>query len=183
MKSRKARIDLGADAEDRLLTRGAQPQVPVIHEEVGAVLLGRDRIGSGDRDQLDRAQPHLDAAGRARVGAQRRRAPSTADSWVEPLARLPVLRDETSFTPATHCITPAAVADHQELDLSARAPVSHPSPQLDLGADVSQRVPDPIHGPEEGSGTRRRALRVPVLGDPCRYRRGPGGGGGGSRNG
>ena len=36
--------DLGADAQDRRLARGAQPQVAMLHQEVDAVLLGRDRV-------------------------------------------------------------------------------------------------------------------------------------------
>jgi hypothetical protein len=47
--------------------RRAQPQVTVIHQEVGAVLLGRDRIRLGDRDHRDPLEPQLDAARGTRV--------------------------------------------------------------------------------------------------------------------
>ena len=56
------RDDLGADAQDRLLARRAQPQVAVIHQEVDAVLLGRDRVLRGDEHRGQPGDLQLEAA-------------------------------------------------------------------------------------------------------------------------
>ena len=64
--------DLVAHAQDGVLAPAAQPQVPVVHQEIDAVLFGRDRIRLGlghalhDFDVLD---IHLVAARRALLGA------------------------------------------------------------------------------------------------------------------
>ncbi len=57
---------------DGVLPVGSQPQVPVVHQEIDAVLLGRDRIGIAFRDalhDLGAFHIHLKAAGGARLGA------------------------------------------------------------------------------------------------------------------
>ena len=61
-----------AHANDGVLALAAQPQVAVVHQKVGAMLLGRDRIRVAFRHALHHfqvLQVHLEAAGRALVGA------------------------------------------------------------------------------------------------------------------
>ena len=64
--------DLGADAQDGGLARRAHPEMAVLHQEIDAVLLERDRIrvGLGNAlDDLDIFDVELEAARRALVGA------------------------------------------------------------------------------------------------------------------
>ncbi len=64
--------DFGADAEDGGLARGADPEVAVLHEEVGAMLFEGDGVGIvfGDAlDDLDVLDVELVTAGGAFVGA------------------------------------------------------------------------------------------------------------------
>ena len=61
-----------AHADDGVLALAAQPQVAVVHQEIDAVLLGRDGIRVGFRHALHHFQVlhvHLVAAGRALFGA------------------------------------------------------------------------------------------------------------------
>ena len=64
--------DLGPDAEDGGLARGADPEMAMLHEEVDAVLLEGDGVGVGlgdALDDLDVFDVELEAAGGALVGA------------------------------------------------------------------------------------------------------------------
>ena len=63
---------LVADPQDGVLAPAAQPQVPVVHQEVDAVVLGRDGVRIGLRNALDHLQVldiQLVAARRAGFGA------------------------------------------------------------------------------------------------------------------
>ncbi len=64
--------DLGANPQDRRLPRRAQPEMAMLHQELDAVLLGRDGIRIVRIDALQNlriADVHLVAAGSALVGA------------------------------------------------------------------------------------------------------------------
>ena len=63
-------LDLVADREDRALPRAAEPEVPVVEQEVDAVLLRLDRVvRRAVADDRERFDAELEAAGRARIGA------------------------------------------------------------------------------------------------------------------
>jgi hypothetical protein len=57
-----------ADAQDRLLALGADPEVPPVEQEVDPVLLRRDRVVVRRADDLDALDVDLVAARRALVG-------------------------------------------------------------------------------------------------------------------
>ena len=64
--------DFGADAQDGCLALRAQPEMAVLHQEVDAVLFGRDRIRSRFRHalhDLDVGDVEFIAAGSALIGA------------------------------------------------------------------------------------------------------------------
>src|SRR5208337_984322 len=64
--------DLGTNAEDGGLARGADPEMAMLHEEIDAMLLERDgiRVGLGDAlDDLEVFDIELVTAGGALVGA------------------------------------------------------------------------------------------------------------------
>ena len=112
----------------------------MVHEEIGAVLLGRDRVGLGDRHHLEAPKTHLDPARGAGVGAQHA-LDDHRRLLGEPGAFLP--RGGRQVLDAGHALHhAAAVADHQELDLPARAPMNHPAAQLDGLAHVGRRIRD-----------------------------------------
>ncbi len=56
-------LHLGPDLEPRSLLGGAQPEVPVIQEELDPVLLGLDRVFGAGPQEPDLAQPHLESPG------------------------------------------------------------------------------------------------------------------------
>src|SRR5690606_38976110 len=60
--------DAVADAHDGPLPLAPQPQVPVVHEELDAVRLRRDRVVLGAAEQLDGRRPDLEAADLPLVG-------------------------------------------------------------------------------------------------------------------
>ena len=71
-KSRAASDDLGANAQDRALAGRANPEMAMLHQEVDAVLLERDRIRIVFRDllhDLNVGDVEFEAAGRALIGA------------------------------------------------------------------------------------------------------------------
>ena len=148
--------DLGAHAQDRLLARRTQPQVAVIHQEVGAVLLGSDRIALGHRDHAHRLKPHLDAPGGARVRAQDA-ADHERGLLGEAVTRLPLLRRQ--ILDSGHALHhPGPVPHQQELDLAARPSVREPAPQLDGAARMRGCVPD--RDPGQGARGVRGAHEV-----------------------
>ena len=117
--------DLVADAEDRLLARRADPQVAVIHQEVDAVLLRRDRIVLRFSDDLEAGDVDLVAAGRARVGAGR------AGHRQRRLLRQVIGAAERLFADCRlrHDALDEAgpVAQRQEVNLAARPAVVQPA--------------------------------------------------------
>ena len=66
--------DGGADAEDGGLARGADPEVAMLHEEVGAVFFGRDGVGRVGRGRGGRCRGRRRRA-RSRRGRGGRRGP------------------------------------------------------------------------------------------------------------
>ena len=61
----------GANAQDRGLARRANPEMPVVQQEIDAVLFQLDRIGRVVRDALhdfDRGDLNFESAGRALIG-------------------------------------------------------------------------------------------------------------------
>ncbi len=120
--------DFGAHAQDRRLALRAQPEVAVLHQEVGAVLFGRDRIGVGlghALHDLDVRDVEFVAAGGALVGADfafddDARFLREALDGVEDFRRDGVLRD--------YALDDAdAVAELGEKELAAFAEVVEPS--------------------------------------------------------
>ena len=64
--------DGGPDAQDGGLARCAHPEMAMLHEEVCAMLLGRDGVGCGFGDEVDDFEVldvELEAGGGARIGA------------------------------------------------------------------------------------------------------------------
>ena len=62
---------LRADAQDRRLARRANPEMPVVQQEIDAVLFELNRVGSVVRNALhhfDRGDLNFEPAGRALVG-------------------------------------------------------------------------------------------------------------------
>src|SRR5690606_23604840 len=61
-------LDLVPHAQDGLLLPGAEPEVPVVEEEIDAVYLGLDRVVVGGADDREVGDTHLEATRRAVVG-------------------------------------------------------------------------------------------------------------------
>ncbi len=129
--------DFGAQTEDRGLARRADPEMAVLHEEVDAVLLGRDGVGIGLGDflqDLHVGNVEFEAAGGALVGADfafddHARFLRQALEGVEGFGRDGVLGDNTlNLT--------AAVTEDWEQKLSALAQVIQPSANGDRLAFV-----------------------------------------------
>ena len=96
-----------AHADDGVLALAAQPQMPVVHQELDAVILGRDRIRIGLRHPLHHLQifhVHLVAADSALLGANLA-GDQDDDSWVRFLIVSNSASGSALFT-ATHCIRP-----------------------------------------------------------------------------
>ncbi len=116
--------DLVTHLGDRHLPSAPQPEVPVLKEKLGAVLLGLNRELGTHSEDLQIAHVHLVATGRARLGAHRARERHRGllGQRGEPLPD--GLRH---FLAGQHPLQVAgAVADDDERDLSAGADVAHP---------------------------------------------------------
>src|SRR5437667_314059 len=117
----------------------AQPQVPVLEQEGGAVLLGRDREILARPEDRHVGGRELDTPRRPRVGAHQ---PRHLDGRLlrEPAERLPggvgdILLGED------HLQVTRAVAQHHERDLAARARGHHPAAHEDRAApEARQRL-------------------------------------------
>ncbi len=135
------RHDLGAYAQDRVLSLAPQPQVTVVHQEVDAVFLGRDGVLLGrDPDDLERLHLQLVLALAFRVrlhgpGDHQRGLLGQRARLLEEGGAHVSLGDD----PLDH---PGAVTDLEELDLLAAAPVVEPTPERDLLADVLCQIFD-----------------------------------------
>ena len=135
-----------ADAEDRPRALGAEPQVAARQEEVGAVLLGGDRVlgwrPGGPRPPLTaeisnppgaRVVRACTSPGEREAGLLPRRRPISSNDASSPTT-LPF------FSDALH--EAGAVAEVEEVDLPLRGPIVDPAAELDGGADVLAEVFD-----------------------------------------
>src|SRR5262249_25516199 len=133
---------LGANAQHRVLTTRAQPQVAVLEQEPGAVLLGRDReLGRRCVQHAEVAAAELVADGRALVGADGARHLERAL-----LRKMIGAREDLDG----HVVLPhdaldgaAAVPELQEVNLPARASCGEPAAERDALALVRADVLDP----------------------------------------
>jgi hypothetical protein len=113
------------DPHDRGLPGAPEPQVSVLEQKIGAVLLGLDGELRGRADQLDPTPGDLVAGGSARV-LPNHAADLDAGLVAESLRRLPagsvhlVLREHDLHLPG-------AVAQDDEEDLPARPMLPHPA--------------------------------------------------------
>src|SRR5256885_1380872 len=127
---------------DRHLAAAAQPQVPVLEQEGGAVLFWRDWEVVARPEDLQVGGRELDAAGRARVDAHHARH---LDGRLlrEPGERLPGRIRDVLF--GEHDLQIArAVAQRHERDLAARARGHHPAAHPDRAAPEPRQRLDPM---------------------------------------
>ncbi len=131
--------DLGPDAEDGVLFRGPEPEMAVLHQERGAVLLERDRVFRGDLDDLELGHGQLVAARGALVLADP--APDDERGFLGQPVEL--LEEERVLLGAEgrRLDDPRAVADEEEADLADRALVVDPAADLDVLAVAGTRCP------------------------------------------
>ena len=142
--SRAARDHLRADAEHGVLAARAQPQMAVLEQEGGAVVLGSDRI------LVDRDVQHAQV-GDAELDAQRR--PGVGSHRARHLERrllrqvIPAREDvECDVVLPHHALHGArAVAHLEEVDLAARPPRRQPAAQRHRLADVRAEAVDRHH--------------------------------------
>ena len=132
--------DLVADAQDRLLALGAEPEVAAVEQEVDAVLLRRDRVVVRRADDFHALDVDLVAARRALVGA-RRAGDHDRGFLREVIRRLEQILADRRLR--HHRLDEAgAVAHGEEMDLAARAAVVKPPLDGDLFALVLADVLD-----------------------------------------
>ncbi len=130
-------LDLRPHAQDRMLLRGAHPEMPLPHQEIDAVLLGRDRVVLRGPQDLDSRGRHLEAARRPLVLPDRAGDAQRA-LLRRPLGGLPDLGRDVG--PGHDRLdVPGAVAHDQELDLPRGALVEQPA--LD-GRGLAVLLPD-----------------------------------------
>ncbi len=137
--------DLGPDTQDGVLLRGPEPEVAVLHQERGAVLLERDRVFRRDLDDLELGHRQLEAARGALVGPDP--APDDEGGFLGQAVEL--LKEQGVLVGAEGRGLDEAgpVADEQEADLARRTLVVDPAPDLDVPAVVRGDIldVDPIH--------------------------------------
>ena len=123
-----------ADAHGGPLAAAPEPEVPAVHEELDAVLFGRDRVRLGEREHLDARGLDLDPARLPLVGADR--ALDTERALLrQRLGGLPRLGpDGVRVHDDLH--DPAPVADLEELQALRPARVVEPPVDGDGLADV-----------------------------------------------
>ena len=152
-KSRHGVDDLVPDAQDGLLPRRADPEVPAIEEVVDAVLLWRDGVVVRGRDHVEGAHVELVAAGRPLVRPHR---PGDDDGAL--LAEMVGL-DEGLLADRRlrhdGLDEAGAVADGQEVDLAAGPAVVQPALQRHGLTFVSGNVLDV--GGHRAQGSRLKA--------------------------
>ena len=137
-------LDLMPHTHQRHLARRAQPEVPVVHQEIDAVLLWLDRIidWTGAKDTQFRCanfratwrtrfEPHLASHRHRGLNGQRGK----------PLPH--VRRDLTSDEDALHDAGP--VTYHEKRDLALRAYVLHPTAHGDRCARHTGKCGDVFH--------------------------------------
>ncbi len=132
--------DAGAHPHDGVLARRAQPEMAVVEEERGSVLLRRDRIVDGLGEQRQVTHRELIAERRAGVGAH---GAGHLDGRLlcEPTGALEQLRGDVLHEHDA-LDRPRAVAQEQEVELAARASVVQPAPQRHVAARVARDVLD-----------------------------------------
>jgi hypothetical protein len=135
--------DLVAHAQRGHLPLGAQPEVAVVEEEFGPVLLRLDGVLRGGVEHLQASQPELVAARRSFLlphgaGDRHRGLESQVQEALEG-GLVHVLRRPHALA------VPGAVADHQEGDLPLVAVVVRPAAQGDRLAHVPGEARD-LHG-------------------------------------
>ncbi len=180
--SKKSRMALTTSARTRrtaCCSRGPEPEMAVLHQERGAVLLERDRVLGGDLDDLDLLHGQLEAARGPLVLADS--APDDNRGLLGQPVEL--LEEERVLLGAEggRLDDPRAVADEEEADLARRALVVDPAADLDVLAVVGGDVldVDPFHsGPIIGQTgpTRKPGGAWDIMGRrpwPCRDRSRP----------
>ena len=135
-----------------MLAARAEPQVPVVHQELGPVVLRRDRVlGGRRREDLERAHPDLVLARVLRVrahlaGHDERGLLREVAGELERLGAHVARADDGLDDPGS-------IAELEELDLLAPAPVVEPALERDRLANV---ISEPLdgnvrcHGPPRG---------------------------------
>ena len=166
--------DRVADLADGPLPLRAQVQVAVLHQEVDAVRLGRDRVALGRRDDLGVRDGHFVAADAALLGAN---GPGHRERGLlaEPLELLEKLVGDLALFDDALAQT-RAVADDQKLDLAAGPAVVQPAIQRYFLPDVIFQLVD-VNGvvlghtsgsfPVLGSARRDAASNRRRLPYPC----------------
>ena len=146
--------DLGADAQDGMLPARANPEMTMVHQEGGAMLLRRDGVLLRDVEDLEAGGMELVAERGAGVFADNARDLDAA-LLGEPLGALKDLLGDVVL--AHDALDDGrAVAELQEVDLAARADVVDPALERDGLVFVGRNLLDVdvrhgSAGAEEGS--------------------------------
>ncbi len=146
--------DLAPDFQQGVLLRRAQPEMPVVEQEVGTMLLGADRVVNRLLQQREPGQAHLVSARSALV------LPDPADHIDGRfLGRLRAGREDGGVDlrlKRDGLQVSAAVAKDQELELPLFATVVDPATDSDLLALVEADLPD--GGQNHDAPRMKRAL-------------------------
>ena len=159
-----ALLHLGADAQAGALGRGAQPEMPVIEQELDAVLLGLDGEVPGRAQQPHVLHKKLVAARRACV-LLHRAGDRHAGFLRECAAELPGFGGELLAQHDALCHA-GAVAHHQEGNPAVDAHVLHPAAYRDAPAGAGAEFAYDGFGGSHGGLLRwnRRDRRSPGAG-------------------
>src|SRR4030095_6847341 len=132
--------DLVAHAQDRLLARRTDPQMPAFEQVVGPVLLRRDRVVVRLRDDFELRDVQLEATRGTRVGAHT--AVDDDRAFLGEVVRLAERLFANGLLRHDALDESASVPYGQEVDLSTRTAVVQPSAQRDGLAFVFRDVID-----------------------------------------
>ncbi len=159
-------LDLAAHLERRALAAGAQPEVAVLHQEGGAVVLRGDREVVGQVIDPEVGELDLDAGGRALVLLDHARQMDRG-LLRHPLDVGPGRLGDVG--PARHRLhDAAAVTDLEEADLAARALLHDPAAQGDALADMVLQTLDGGCQGSHGTGHCRNPRDPVNRGQPGR---------------
>jgi len=161
--------DLGADAQDRVLARRADPQVAMVHQEVGPVLLGRDGVFLGLLDHLQSADGQLIAAWSARILADlpeqfHGTLLAQPPRGLELLGADAVLQDD-------RLDGPRAVPQLEELNLPGRTGIAQPASQTHRTSGV---LADGFNPGQDGGAGRVQGFHGQCSSKKRGYALGPG---------